>query len=129
MAEGYSISRAIRDVLTGGVPKGKAEAEFHFDAIHNSEKRSGLVRQLGWPGRGIVDRYGALLSTSRQLTLGTSGWTGPIEDLGVLAWSAVARAGAVFLGPLQEHINVWHTSELPPAEWLDWFNFSDRSKH
>jgi hypothetical protein len=117
MIEGYSISKAISELINRGIPTSKIEAEFHFSTVRTSEK-SGFSRQLGWPGKGLIAPLRGL--ASRQLTIATSGWTGrqPIEDLGVLRWSAVAQAGAMVLGPLREHINVWHTSELPPAEWL-----------
>jgi hypothetical protein len=31
---------------------------------------------------------------------------------------SIAQAGATFLGPLRDHLVIWHTADLPPSEWL-----------
>jgi len=114
----YSISRAISDMISRGIPTGKTEAEFHCDALRTSEK-SDLAKSLDGFGKGFIAPL-RLGSGKRQLTIGDSGWSGqqPLQELGVLGWSAVARAGATFLGPLRDRVNIWHTTELPPAEWM-----------
>jgi hypothetical protein len=86
----YSISRAIADVIEAGVPRNKAESEFHFEAVRSSEK-SGLSKMLGWPGRGFIATLRGL--STRQATSGP--WTqekAVAEGLGVIGWSA-RRAG------------------------------------
>jgi hypothetical protein len=117
----YSISKVIREVIKTGVPTSRVEADFHFEALRTSE-RSGLAEALGGErAKGIcVPLRGGSTPAQRQLTVAGSGWTGlrPIEDLGVLRWSAVAQAGAQFLGPLSDRVNIWHTDELPENEWV-----------
>jgi hypothetical protein len=116
----YSISRAIRDMIERGVPTNEAEADFHFEALRTSEK-SGLSRQLGWPGRGFIAPLNASrVGAKRQLSVGESGWVGTevVEGLGVIGWSAVVRSGATLLGPLAQDLTVWRTTDLPAGQWL-----------
>jgi len=38
------------------------------------------------------------------------------EELGILAWSAVAQAGATLITGLDANVNLWHSAQLPEVQ-------------
>jgi hypothetical protein len=118
----YSLVRGIANTLQHGGPFLGAEGEFHAQAIRdiNRDPKSKNLRLDDSKTPSFFAPFGLF---TRDLSTATGFGGEFVAQLArgrsdLLSWSAVARAGALFIDGLTGNLVPWQISTLPVPEWL-----------
>jgi hypothetical protein len=121
--EQYSLSKALRDVVLSGGPKG-FEAECHFEELRQRENVPELRALSYVPSRGGNTLHLPLNALTRDVSVGgISGGASLVgEELPIasplLSFSACIEAGATVLENLRSNVALATVTKLPEVQWV-----------
>jgi hypothetical protein len=115
----YSLSRGIKNTIDYGSPSIGPEGDFHNWAMQRLSPKVQALR-IDTPRERS---FYAPIDLFMRRDLSAGGDPEFIAQLArgrsnLLTWSAVARAGAIFLDGLSGNETLWQISELPVPTWI-----------